>query len=442
MQAQGLFSGVNPDLIAQQEQLAKQKTNLDLAQASNPFASTMFAGLNMADQFKNQVADVFGNPLEESAAVKAAKEEKALEQEVAAMVMQGRQEGKDNATIAQEVQQYLMSRGKFQKAEQARMQQMTEEQTAAKSAAEVTAKNAAAAKDNAQAAEAQAKTAFMQSSLEARKKGIKARYPNLSEDIINAAAQDEKVFADLLKGAPSIETAEGVLVLQPDGTYKRVGSVVDRRNNVSLSVGGKGNEAYIKQVAESLPEVEQSITNNNRFISQLQGTMKRAAATIANNDRYTGGLGEGMLAVASSLNSLGLLSPAEREKVIKSQEAESELANILLAKTGGKIGAGFSNVDLNTVKAGIGQAMNDPKALFNTLLELERITKEANEFLRERYNRGVESIKQGQPLPLDKTFDTPEMKTGGNIVVVPKERANDKGYIKFLESQGKVVKVQ
>lgn len=151
MQAQGLFSGVNPDLVAQLEQQNRQKTNLDLAQASNPFASTLFTGLNLADQFKNQVSDVFGNPVEESAAVKAAKEEQSLEKEVAAMVMQGRQQGKDNATIAQEVQQFLLSRGKFQKAEQARMQQMTEEQTGAKSAAEVSAKEAQAAKYNAEA---------------------------------------------------------------------------------------------------------------------------------------------------------------------------------------------------------------------------------------------------------------------------------------------------
>lgn len=430
MATTGLFSGVDPELIRQQEAEKRQGNNLALAQSSNPFASTMFTGLNLADELRNKTADVFGNPISDSPAVAAAKEEKLLEEEVARMVMEGRQAGKKNSDIAQEVQAFLQGKGKFNKAEQMRTNLITEEQAAAKSAAEVEAKKAQALKDT-EAAGAASKASAN------RKAGLKKKFPEMSDEMATSLSQDEGAFKAAMVGE-KVETSEGVYLVFPDGSKVRIGSAVDRSSKTYVDMTQKGNQAFVETVGKELPAIESSIQTNNQFIGVIQQAKDKAIETIATKDRYTGGLAEAQRFIASALDSLGMLPPNEVEKLVKSDAFASEAANLLLTKTGGKIGAGFSNSDKDTIEKSIGTALQNPRALLQILTNLEKTTKKTNQYLRDRYERGRISIQAGAPQPLDSSFDAPEAPKNMRVFSFPKGSADAEAYKRNPEYRASV----
>lgn len=156
---EGLFSGLTPQQVAEQERQAQSNLNLKLAMSPDPLTGTMFRGYQSAEALGRNVADIFGNPIQESAAVKTAKEQEGLRNEIARMMQEGVASGEPREETAKKIQSFLLSRGKVAEAEQMRAQGITESQLASKSAAEVGLKGAqtTAALAAAKASEAAAK---------------------------------------------------------------------------------------------------------------------------------------------------------------------------------------------------------------------------------------------------------------------------------------------
>lgn len=139
---EGLFSGLTPQQVMEQERQARSKLNLSLAQSADPLTGTMFRGLESASALGRNVADIFGNPIQESAAVTAAKEQEGFRNEIARMMQEGVASGEPREETAKRIQSFLLSKGKVAEAEQMRAQGITESQLASKSAAEVGLKGA------------------------------------------------------------------------------------------------------------------------------------------------------------------------------------------------------------------------------------------------------------------------------------------------------------
>lgn len=156
---EGLFSGLTPQQVMEQERQARSNLNLNLAQSRDPLSGTLFRGAETADALRMNVADIFGNPMPESAAVKTAKEQEGFRNEIARMMQEGVASGETREETAKKIQSFLLSRGKVAEAEQMRAQGITESQLASKSAAEVGLKGAqtTAALAAAKASEAAAK---------------------------------------------------------------------------------------------------------------------------------------------------------------------------------------------------------------------------------------------------------------------------------------------
>ena len=363
----GLFSGVDPELIRQQEAEKRQGNNLALAQSSNPFASTMFTGLNLADELRNKTADVFGNPIADSPAVAAAKEEKLLEEEVARMVMEGRKAGKQNSEIAAEVQAFLQGKGKFNKAEQMRTNLITEEQTAAKNAAEIEAKKATALKDTAQAGAKEKQVAAL-------KAALKKRFPKMDDEVADGVARDENAFRDYMTGK-EVATGDGIYMVRPDGSKEYIGKAIDRSTNVEVN---QGDKAMLKTFGENVITAERVAQQGAMFVNSLQQTKRELAVAVEGAGKFSGDIGNAQQYIAQNLEAVGLLPPGSyKEKLTNTKTFKAKLAQLLLDKTGGKIGAGFSNTDLDTVKSAIGQVETNPEALFKILDSLEATTREA-----------------------------------------------------------------
>jgi len=139
---EGLFSGLTPQQVMEQERQARSGLNLSLAQSADPLSGTLFRGAETADALRMNVADIFGNPMPESAAVKAAKEQEGFRNEIARMMQEGVASGEPREETAKKIQSFLLSRGKVAEAEQMRAQSITESQMASKSAAEIGLKEA------------------------------------------------------------------------------------------------------------------------------------------------------------------------------------------------------------------------------------------------------------------------------------------------------------
>lgn len=139
---EGLFSGLTPQQVMEQERQARSGLNLSLARSADPLTGTMFRGLESASALGRNVADIFGNPIQESAAVTAAKEQEGFRNEIARMMQEGVASGEPREETAKRIQSFLLSRGKVAEAEQMRAQGITESQLASKSTAEVGLKEA------------------------------------------------------------------------------------------------------------------------------------------------------------------------------------------------------------------------------------------------------------------------------------------------------------
>jgi hypothetical protein len=139
---EGLFSGLTPQQVMEQERQARSNLNLNLAQSRDPLSGTLFRGAETADALRMNVADIFGNPMPESAAVKAAKEQEGFRNEIARMMQEGVASGEPREETAKKIQSFLLSRGKVAEAEQMRAQGITESQMASKSTAEIGLKEA------------------------------------------------------------------------------------------------------------------------------------------------------------------------------------------------------------------------------------------------------------------------------------------------------------
>lgn len=436
----GLFSGLTPEMAAAQEEEKRRKTNLELAQSANPLAGSLYSSYNMADQMQGQIRDIFGNTPEDSPQVRQAKEEQTTQQEIAALMAEANSQGLSKADTAKKIKEYLLSKNKVDKAMQYEQMNLNADKTQS----EIN-KNTAATETSQQ--EALLKRAELLQPA-TRLEALKRNFPKVDPKILEGAAQDAKSFVEFMTGK-TVETQEGVYNLRPVGEKERIGSSVDRSVKV-INTPEKGNAAFVQKVGESLPAIETSINNNNQFISSLQQAKDKAIATAVNKDRYTGAAGEAQRFVASTLSSFGLLPPDQVEKLVKSDAFESEAANLLLTKTGGKIGAGFSNTDLAAVKAAVGNSLQNPRALIQIISELEKTTLETNKYLKGQYERGRLSIQQGAPLPLDASFDSPKRKANPKEFFIgqgsPDYEAyknNIKGYRDFLdkqmEAQGKIV---
>jgi len=109
---EGLFSGLTPQQVMEQERQARSGLNLSLARSADPLAGTLFRGAETADALRMNVADIFGNPMPESAAVKAAKEQEGFRNEIARMMQEGVASGEPREETAKKIQSFLLSKGK------------------------------------------------------------------------------------------------------------------------------------------------------------------------------------------------------------------------------------------------------------------------------------------------------------------------------------------
>lgn len=228
--------------------------------------------------------------------------------------------------------------------------------------------------------------------------------PAAAEDKATEAERNARTYAATKgkPGTPEYATAfqskfEELIAKKPTANVKEVGVAEGTRKPVYLDVnsneqfvfdldaqGKQVRRPYVGGVDRTTAKVSATSQNiqENEFSKQLgkaQADRYAAASTLRDNaiaaintfqtlsqlndeGLISGTFATGRVGATNLLNTLGLVSPAESEKLARSENYQKVAGDAILATLGGKLGAGFSNEDRKFIQGLVPQLENSPLA--------------------------------------------------------------------------------
>lgn len=386
---EGLFSGLTPQQVMEQERQARSGLNLSLARSADPLSGTLFRGAETADALKRNVADIFGNPIQESAAVQAAKEQEGFRNEIARMMQEGVASGEPREETAKKIQSFLLSKGKVAEAEQMRAQGITETQKAAKSTAEISELEAKATKALAEA--------------------NRQKIPTYGADYEAAAKALGTTFDKLT----------------PEQAAKVVKEVNDRK--VEVAKGAVANTIatdVVKANVDLLNKVQQKIVDNSEYIKSIEAARARTELPM-----ITGSAAEKRLAISKYFSDLGFGSVLSAEKIKNTEAFAAAQTDLLLNKIGGSLGSQISDSDRKTIQTMMGTIEQNPESLNAIFDYLKQIAISKENVLLRQQDKFAEAINTQKPVrisPSDLRGGTPMPELPPKPQPRPKQKLNPK----------------
>lgn len=368
---EGLFSGLTPQQVMEQERQARSKLNLSLAQSADPLTGTMFRGLESASALGRNVADIFGNPIQESAAVTAAKEQETFRNEIARMMQEGIAAGEPRDITAKKIQSFLLSKGKVAEAEQMRAQGIAETQKGAESTAKIAELEAKTKKELADAA--------------------RQKIPAYGADYEAAAKTLGKEFSELT----STEAARVIKEVNDRKVEVAKGAVA---NTVATDVV-KGN-------LKLLNDVQQKLVTNSDYIQSIEDARSRTELPM-----ITGSAADKRLAISKYFSDLGFGSTLSAEKIKNTESFSAAQTDLLLKKIGGSLGAQISDKDRETVQKMMGSVEQNPESLNAIFDYLKQIALRQENSLLKQQDNFAKAINTQTPVmisPADLRGGTPQ----------------------------------
>jgi hypothetical protein len=129
----------------------------------------------------------------------------------------------------------------------------------------------------------------------------------------------------------------------------------------SKTVLPAGESEFVKKLAElDAKEVSDARATRNNAISTL--TSLQELSRLDDTGLISGTFAAGRVGATNLLNTLGLASPKDQEKLAKSENYTKEAGSVVLGILGGKLGAGFSNEDRKFILGLVPQLENSPAA--------------------------------------------------------------------------------
>jgi len=149
-----------------------------------------------------------------------------------------------------------------------------------------------------------------------------------------------------------------------DGKQIRVPYVggVDRTTaKVSATASSAGETAFTKQLGElDAKKVAQAIETRDNAISSLNSLNR--LNQLNQQDLISGTFATGRLGATNLLQTLGLASGKDIDRLSASENYQKTAGDVILATLGGRLGAGFSNEDRKFIQSLVPQLENSPQA--------------------------------------------------------------------------------
>jgi hypothetical protein len=239
-------------------------------------------------------------------------------------------------------------------------------------------------------------------------------------------------IADLVPVDPNeptqvTETAEGVVLVnkKTGDVVKRIGSAPERGTKNIISVDSKGETEFSKELGKLDAQKVSTATaaRDNAFatvrsLNQLE--------KLDDQGLISGSFATGRVGATNLLNTLGLASPADQQRLATSQNYQKVSGDVILGTLGGKLGAGFSNEDRKFIEGLVPQLETSAAARRQLITFMRNKNLEvAEEATRlENYARDNRGLKGFQPkIPLGASIPTSSMSAddlakaaGGKIV--------------------------
>jgi hypothetical protein len=188
-------------------------------------------------------------------------------------------------------------------------------------------------------------------------KGEKTVNPNIKE-IGVAETSREPVYLDVNNDQQFIykQGADGKQVRVPF-----TGGVDRLTAKTQVSVTQKGQEAFSTKLGElDAKKVADAMAQRDNASSTIKSLNK--LASLPDNDLISGQFASGRVGATSLLQTLGLASPSDANRLATSEQYQKVAGDVILQTLGGKLGAGFSNEDRKFIQGLIPQLETSPAA--------------------------------------------------------------------------------
>jgi hypothetical protein len=239
-------------------------------------------------------------------------------------------------------------------------------------------------------------------------------------------------IADLVPVDPNdptqiTETAEGVVLVnkKTGEVVKRIGAPVERGTRTTVNVDAKGEAEFVKELGkiDAKKVGDAGVARDNalatvRSLNQLE--------KLDDQGLISGSFATGRVGATNLLNTLGLTSPTDQQRLASSQNYQKVAGDVILGVLGGKLGAGFSNEDRKFIESLVPQLETSAAARRQLITFMrDKNMSIADEATRlETYARDKKGLSGFQPkIPLGQNVPTSSMSAddlakaaGGKIV--------------------------
>lgn len=149
-----------------------------------------------------------------------------------------------------------------------------------------------------------------------------------------------------------------------DGKQIRVpyfGGVDRTTAKVSATATTKGEESFAKQLGEQdAKKVADAMAKRDASIAALNSL--KQLNSLDQTALISGAFASGRVGATNLLNTLGLASDADAQKLASSENYQKVAGDVVLSTLGGKLGAGFSNEDRKFIASLVPQLETSPVA--------------------------------------------------------------------------------
>lgn len=174
------------------------------------------------------------------------------------------------------------------------------------------------------------------------------------------------------------------------------GAEKGRGTKVDISLAGR-KEFTEKLAGIDAKRVEIAMSTRDNALATVRSLDQ--LATLDDQGLISGSFATGRVGATNLLNTLGLTSPSDQQKLASSQNYQKVAGDVILGVLGGKLGAGFSNEDRKFIEGLVPQLETSPAARRQLINFMRRKNMEiADEATRlENYARDKESLKGFTP---------------------------------------------
>jgi len=195
----------------------------------------------------------------------------------------------------------------------------------------------------------------------------------------------------LKEGTPEFQKQmQAFAAAELEGTKKGKGTTVD----VNLA----GRKEFTEKLAGiDAKQVENAMATRASAVSTVRSLDQLAA--LDDQGLISGSFATGRVGATNLLNTLGLASPSDQQRLASSQNYQKVAGDVILGILGGKLGAGFSNDDRKFIEGLVPQLETSPTARRQLITFMRRKNMEiADEATRlENYARDKETLKGFTP---------------------------------------------